>query len=333
MPQDNNYLSWGKDDLIKRLKEQDNLLEDMLSDANKEAAVNFSWTGSLGRWYWNIEEDLVYFNPLYLTNLGYSPEEIREKYPMEFFADKTHPDDLVKVTKVLDDIVQGNSNVYEIEYRAKVKDENKFRWYFVKGRAARFTEEGKPLLISGIVFDITSKKTEEEKVKNLIENYREKAMYDPLTKLLNHGSIIDEIKKAVDYLNEVNSPFEKMSLLFLDIDDFKHVNDTYGHLSGDSVLKEFAYILEQSFRKKDIMGRYGGDEFVVLIRHSESDNPYMIAERLRKSVESRIFDGNIKITISGGICTYDSESALEWINRADEFMYEAKKTGKNRIYR
>lgn len=326
---ENDYQSWSKDDLIKKIDELDTLLKEMKNDVS----LKFSWIGSLGKWFWNMQKNEVFFNPLYYTNLGYIPEEIKEKYPIEHFTKTMHPDDIKEVRKSLEDILNGKSNTYEKEYRVKVKNEDRYLWYFVKGRVTSFSEEGLPMELSGIVFDITSKKNEEEKLKNIIDDFREKALYDPLTKLMNHGSIIEEIRKAVAFLKVDGGTFEKISLLFLDIDDFKSVNDNYGHLSGDSVLKEFSYLLEKNFRKTDIIGRYGGDEFLVLIKHQDIDEPFTIAERMRESIENYIFDGNIRITISGGICTYENENAEEWIKKSDEFMYQAKKSGKNRILR
>jgi len=133
--------------------------------------------------------------------------------------------------------------------------------------------------------------------------------------------------------NRRHDPF---CLLFFDIDDFKIVNDTYGHNIGDEVLVKTVNIVSSKIRDDDIFARWGGEEFVILFGGVESDMGKELAERLRKAVENNPCGEAGKVTISIGVVQYnrdskDDESPEDFVNRADEKMYEAKKAGKNRV--
>ena len=121
-----------------------------------------------------------------------------------------------------------------------------------------------------------------------------------------------------------------------DIDYFKSVNDTYGHAVGDLVLKTVSRVIKNQLRDYDIAGRYGGEEFVVLLPHTKLDEAQMVAERLRKAVENKKIDiskilpdkGDINVTISLGVSQYKDN---EFIQEADKALYEAKDSGRNKV--
>ena len=128
--------------------------------------------------------------------------------------------------------------------------------------------------------------------------------------------------------------------MMIDIDFFKKVNDTYGHASGDAVLRGVAAIIKSTLRESDIPSRYGGEEFAVLLPYTHLKEAEIVGERLRKAIESSpipINDENsdiksINVTISMGLAEYDSkESGEELFERADKALYEAKKGGRNRV--
>jgi diguanylate cyclase (GGDEF)-like protein len=129
-----------------------------------------------------------------------------------------------------------------------------------------------------------------------------------------------------------------VSLLLLDIDDFKHYNDTNGHVSGDDVLKQVGQLLRGSIREDDVVARYGGEEFVVLYPGATKALAYRLAQGLRRAIESYPFPGGEHqelgaVTISGGVATYpqDAPGEVELIRAADEALYQAKNAGRNRI--
>ncbi len=124
------------------------------------------------------------------------------------------------------------------------------------------------------------------------------------------------------------------ALCFLDIDHFKNINDTYGHDIGDEAIKAFANCLKENIRDKDVAFRWGGEEFLVIIRGKVDENidVYNILERLRASVEAMDIDGVPQFTVSIGYCHYDSNiDAKELIKQADLALYESKRTGRNKV--
>ncbi len=125
------------------------------------------------------------------------------------------------------------------------------------------------------------------------------------------------------------------TLVVFDIDHFKKVNDTYGHAAGDEVIRKTSQVLQQTARRNDICGRYGGEEFVALLPGTSADQALYFAERLRKRIEQLVVEtdsGNITYTISLGICQLNSDlsSHLEWFEFTDKALYESKAQGRNR---
>lgn len=188
--------------------------------------------------------------------------------------------------------------------------------------------------------DILIKKQKEliEKLKK--ENIRlKKLVYlDYLTRVYNRQGLIEignkyfysfKTSKKIKHLRKNEIKF--LSIIFLDIDDFKKINDTYGHDRGDKVLKSFAFFLLNNFRKTDIIGRWGGEEFVILLINTPRAIAKRLAEKTRKKIENNLYSG-LKLTASFGVLTAKREKSLkELINKADKLMYLAKKTGKNRV--
>jgi len=173
-----------------------------------------------------------------------------------------------------------------------------------------------------------------------VENSRlyEETVYlantDWLTRLWNYGkfqhNLSMELEKAK--LNETN-----VSLVMIDVDNFKNYNDTLGHMKGDEALKKIAAILQGKSRKFDIVARYGGEEFAIVMPNTSKDNARFFAERLRNEVEKVFIEESAispdqRITISCGISGYpeDANTKDELISRADLALYEAKQTGKNK---
>ncbi len=143
----------------------------------------------------------------------------------------------------------------------------------------------------------------------------------------------------VRFTEEINRSKErkiKMSFLMIDADFFKSINDEYGHLTGDQVLKEIAAIIKENIREIDIAGRYGGEEFCVVLPDTDREGAQYAAERIRSATEQALikaYDTQIKTTVSVGIATFpeDGKSMEELIDKADWALYRAKKQGRNRI--
>ncbi len=156
---------------------------------------------------------------------------------------------------------------------------------------------------------------------------------DSLTGLYNRGYFEDSLSGEISRARRYDTEF---SILFLDLDDFKNVNDTMGHLAGDFVLKKVSSLIISEKREEDVVARYGGEELVVILPETNKVNTIIKAERIRKKIQdmSLVFDGKkIKISVSGGIATFpqDAVEANKLIHCADKALYRAKGEGKNRV--
>ncbi len=159
---------------------------------------------------------------------------------------------------------------------------------------------------------------------------------DGLTGLYTKTYFSERLEEEFERARISNSP---MSIAIIDIDYFKQVNDTYGHLAGDNLLKQLATILKKRFRVVDILSRYGGEEFAVLMLHTNLEESYAILEEIRKGVEQKNFvvpidyytTKKIKKTVSIGLAAFNDEQDIyEFIKKADDALYESKKNGRNR---
>jgi len=171
-----------------------------------------------------------------------------------------------------------------------------------------------------------------ERIIELEDNRLKLASYDSLTKLWNRNKILEFFKEELERCRREN---QSTGLIMVDIDHFKRVNDNYGHFIGDKVIIEVARRLKKSIRRYDKIGRYGGDEMLIILPDCNSTNVKKIAERLRQGVsEKKIKTGNdsLKITISAGATSSDISSFSsgdELIQISDKALYSAKKAGRN----
>jgi len=165
-----------------------------------------------------------------------------------------------------------------------------------------------------------------------IEDLKKAAMLDPLTGIPNRRSIETKLTAALGEKLRFNI---SLGVFFIDIDHFKKVNDTYGHEAGDLVLKMVAKTLSSSMRAYNLLGRWGGEEFIGIVTHIDREGLMMLAQKLRALVESSFLDYNskkINVTVTvGGTISRDKESMQSILQRADAFLYKGKKNGRNCI--
>jgi len=166
-------------------------------------------------------------------------------------------------------------------------------------------------------------------VNQLHSKLNEIATHDPLTKVLNRYTFLTVIKKTINEFNRYQTP---ATLFIFDLDYFKSVNDQYGHQTGDRVLIEVAQMIKSRIRVGDQLFRYGGEEFAVLLPHTNAENAAKLAEKLRSIIEKQNFNLDRSITFSGGLSEVKAgDLANTWIERCDKGLYQAKSEGRNRI--
>lgn len=181
-----------------------------------------------------------------------------------------------------------------------------------------------------LLYDLVRKyvDTNESLKKTLIEVER-LSNIDPLTGLYNRHNFSKIFDRELTRFNRYGQEF---CIVLLDIDFFKRVNDTYGHNIGDDVLVDVGQILREQIRQVDIVARWGGEEFIVLITAGINNGGTLLAERIRKAIEGHKFPGVGKVTMSLGIAEVQSKDTLSVITaRADQALYKAKETGRNKV--
>jgi len=172
-----------------------------------------------------------------------------------------------------------------------------------------------------------------EKTKREKSLYETMALTDPLTGLYNRRMFMELAKKELSRAQRYGEP---LSLVLLDIDHFKKINDTYGHDAGDLAIRHVAEILRKNLRSADVVARWGGEEFVILLPKTELEEAVKVAEKLRRLVEGDLLklpDGKtVRLTFSAGVSTFrEGESLDQLLKEADEALYEAKRKGRNRV--
>ncbi len=181
--------------------------------------------------------------------------------------------------------------------------------------------EGKPHVLS-VIRDISERKIMEEKIRRL-------SITDPLTQIYNRLKLDEELLKELKQAKTLSSTF---AVLILDIDYFKRINDTYGHQVGDQVLIEIVSIIKSNVRQGDVVGRWGGEEFLIILSNASLEDSLLKAEKIRIQVKETIFTNDARLTISIGVAAYMNDLLPENIVfRADAALYRAKEKGRNRV--
>ena len=206
-----------------------------------------------------------------------------------------------------------------------------------------YDDKNNPSEIIYVSRNITERKLAEAKLKQnseviekinkellqINEILKNKSIRDSLTNLYNHQYINELLEVEI---TKATGPNQNLCVLMLDIDHFKRVNDTYGHQIGDTVLVVISSLISQYARNIDLVGRYGGEEFFVILPSINLEDALLIADNIRLSIEQYDFNlPNLNVTISVGLAQYESEDVKTFVNRADTLLYQAKRNGRNRI--
>lgn len=323
----NHYQKLSKESLITRVEALEHLIEALIAEKNQEELLRFPWVGNLGNWHWNVQTNRLICNDAKICTLNYRRDEAPEKIGFEFFTSKLHPEDYERVMENMRQHLDGNIDAYEVEYRIQTKD-GLWKWYYDRGKITKRDDQNRPVLVSGIVFDITEAKELQLLVKIQNKQLEQLVDFDCLTKLLNRRGLLEKLEDAIEHANKSK---EALSLIIMDIDHFSLVNDTHGHLVGDKVLEQVARDIENTTSRSDVTGRYGGEEFIILLPNTTKDKAYLLGEKIRKTIEKDTFSKGVKITISGGISQYQGGDGDDLIDLADKRLYYAKENGRNQI--
>jgi len=416
---------------------------------SKERIDNIINAASVGTWEWNIQTEEIIINERYANILGYNLDEL-VPIDVEKWVGYMHEEDLENSDKIIKDHFEGKTEFYDCELRMKHKN-GSWIWCHDRGKVRKLDKDGKPLIMFGLIFDVTERKKSEEEIlklttaieqasvsivmtdedgniqygnpafekatgysleealgknprilksgltpdevfedmwktitegkswegdlinkrkdgsiyfeearitpivnkqgkivnylgikqdisqrKYLEERLKQTSIRDSLTNIYNRRYVFERLYQILELYRREGNIF---SIAIIDMDFFKKINDTYGHQAGDLVLKEFSEILTLSTRAYDILGRYGGEEFIIVFQGSSKQASKAIVERILEKIREfnfRYKDKEIKITFSCGICEVtevhkDSLTVENIVNVADKRLYKAKNSGRNQI--
>jgi len=272
-----------------------------------------------GLWDWDLKKNKVFYSSRWKYMLGYGEKEILPE--PNAWMDLIHPDERKQVGKEINQHLKGNSPYLECEYRILHKD-GSYRWVLCRGLAIR-DNEGRAYRMAGSLSDITSRKLAEEQL-------RYKAFYDQLTELPNRVLLQEKILSALQRSKRVEE--YQFAVLYMDLDRFKIINDSLGHNTGDLLLKQIARRMEKVIRSSDTFSRIGGDEFVLLLDPTKSQqDAILVADRIQREFQKpfRVDGKELFTTTSIGIVLSSPEyhNPEDLLRDADNAMYRAKEKG------
>lgn len=290
-----------------------------------------------GLWDWNVQTGAAFYSPRYKEMFGYSDADF--DMTSDEWSKRIHPDDAPGVFALLQPYMDGKPGSATVEFRMLCKD-GSWKWTLGRGMVVSRDADGKPVRMIGTNADITERKQAEDTIREL-------AFYDSLTKLPNRHLLNDRLSQAMATCTRSGC---YGAVMFLDLDNFKPLNDMHGHAVGDLLLVEVAKRLRNGVRKIDTVSRFGGDEFVVVIngldeeRAESTAQAGFIAEKIRRTL-SEPYQLTVKhggkadtaiehhCTVSVGVALFaghkaSQEDVLRW---ADIAMYQAKEAGRSLI--
>ena len=272
-------------------------------------------------WTMDLTGQFSYVSPSVEKLRGYTVDEVMTQSKEALLC----PSSLIHLEKGLEDAIYYVQNnlpfkIFRADVEQPCKDGTTV-WTDLTVSGI-YDKENRFLGMLGVSRDITERKMMEDEIRRLTE-------VDGLTQLYNRFKLDAVLKDAFEKAQMNHTTF---AIVILDVDNFKHVNDTYGHLKGDEVLKEIAEIIKRCIRIKDTVGRWGGEEFMVIMPDANVDEGVRYAEKMRLEISKTVFQGVGKLTASFGVAAYEeSVNEAELISRADNAMYKAKDSGKNRV--
>ena len=276
-------------------------------------------SGSDGLWDWNVVTGEVKLSDHWFSMLGYATGEIESH--ISTWQALAHPDDAEQARLLLNEHLAGRTPTYECEYRLKTRSGG-YAWTLARGKVVSRAPDGRALRMVGTHIDVTKRKAADEQIAHM-------AMHDALTGLPNRAYFRQHLGAIA---MRAGAEGRQFAVLACDLDRFKAVNDTRGHLAGDAVLRIVADRLKSAVREHDVVARLGGDEFAIVLRWIDSpDEASAIAQRVIASIGQPMnIDGQpAEVGVSVGIALGHGDPAEQIFKNADFALYEAKDEGRN----
>ena len=297
------------------LREANTYLENLINYANAPIIV------------WNPQFCITRFNHAFESLTGRSEAEVIGQSLEILFPSALVEDSMALIRKTL---TGERWDIIEIKIQHRDESVRTVLW----NSATLFAPDGKtPIATIAQGQDITERKHAEEALVESEKRFRELSIIDELTSLYNSRHFYFQLKIELERSNRHKQP---ITLLLLDLDDFKAFNDTYGHIGGDQVLRRLGHVIKRCLRETDSAYRYGGEEFTILLPMTTSADGAITAERIRTEFKKEIFlpvpDQEVHLTVSIGLSQYKPpEDIKDFVRRVDQLMYQAKKSGKDRV--
>lgn len=268
-------------------------------------------------------EKISYMNPYGLQMLGYNERDILGLSPL----------DLVDIRDEERKAISGNikrrltGEYFEEKYTLKIKKKNGETFWGEILTTTIFSKNEWAGLV--LIADVNERVINELKLSKEKDIFRGLSELDDLTQIPNRRSFDENIANC---LTDKIPNGKKFSLIMFDIDLFKNINDTLGHQTGDTVLKDIALLIKENTRKEDFFARFGGEEFMIIVPDADIEKAAEIAEKLRLSIETHNFLPEIKVTCSFGVTSCKAGDTTDnIIYRVDAALYKAKANGRNRV--
>lgn len=299
---------------------------DPLRSASNEAMERLKrsqYFAQIGTWDWDIGTDRLYWSEAIYNMFGYQPGDVTPTYTL--FCNSVHPDDREQVRAGEQLCIETGEN-HDEEYRV-VWPDGSVHWVRETGNVIK-NEQGKAFKMMGVVRDITDDKRSTQALEKL-------AHHDPLTGLPNRLMLEKRLNKA---LTRARTQQTRVALVFIDLNNFKHINDQHGHAVGDELLIQVAERLRSALRASDMVARLGGDEFVLLMEglapeHRLADEAHSICEKIFAELAPQLTlgDRQYRIGASLGVAVFPDHAVTldKLIHAADLAKYAAKRSGNN----
>ena len=271
------------------------------------------------------EQRSVFSSRNLIASLGYAEEESGAAGNV-FLKQLFHPEDYAQLSNLYEKWKTAeDGEALTAEYRMRTRS-NEWRWFLERDMVFRREAGGKVQQLAGTIMDITERKLLEAELER-------QATTDPLTGTFNRRQLIHLAEIELGRAHRYQHP---TSAIMLDVDHFKKINDTYGHAAGDKVLVELAQLLTQKARNSDLVTRYGGEEFMLVLPETSITDAEDIAERIRRTVADTPFivEGQtIRFTVSLGVVSSESvgQDFESLLKETDRLLYQAKQSGRNRV--